>query len=312
MEIGGHIGLSRKRWNPKMRPYIYVKRYNPNPRDERRRDYFPPQYDVFNIPLVQTRLREAFDFLYQTAQAGGVILFVGTKTRQVQELIRQIAARTGVNYVYQRWLGGTLTNFKTINNSIRQLNLLNERREQGLSQYTKKEQIGINKKAIKLEKFFGGIKTMRGLPNVIVVDDPYHEKNAVTEAKKLGIAVVGIANTNADPTLLDYIVPANNASIRSITLYLNLLADAVAMAQGKAPLFAFKTDEEINIPAPPRRERSSSETRTVVSRRNSFASVDRRREAAAATNPAPAAASVSTHDAVSAAPATPSTTSNHA
>lgn len=264
MEVGGHIGYSKRRWNPKMKPYIYNKKGNNG------------QYDVLNTPLVQEKLKAAFDFLSEVAKNKGVILFVGTKTKQVQDLIKEIAARINVNYIYQRWLGGTLTNFKTINNSIKQLNKLIDMREKGLGQYTKKEQILMIKKLDKLEKFFGGIKTMRGLPNVIVVDDPIHEKNAVTEAKKLGIPVIALANTNADPDLIDYLIPVNNVSIRSVTLFMNLLADAVAIANGKKPIFAYKDDDEIVIAQVVRKERPDYQ-RNIVNRSHNYQGIQSQR-----------------------------------
>ncbi|WP_245595150.1 30S ribosomal protein S2 [[Mycoplasma] testudinis] len=262
MEVGGHIGFSKRRWNPKMKPYIYSKKPSGT------------QYDVLNVPLMQEKLQAAYEFIKEIATNNGVVLFVGTKTKQVQELIKEIAKRIDINYISQRWLGGTLTNFKTISNSIKQLNNLITEREKGLGQHTKKEQMLIIKKIDKLEKFFGGIKTMRGLPNVIVVDDPIHEKNAVTEAKKLNIPVVAIANTNADPNLIDYLVPGNNASIRSVTLFMNLFADAVAIAQGKQQLFAYKPDEEIVIAQVVRKER---DPRFVVNRSNSYHGFQNRR-----------------------------------
>ncbi|WP_052663890.1 30S ribosomal protein S2 [Mycoplasmoides alvi] len=265
MEVGGHIGVSKRRWNPKMKPYIYTKR-GVN---------FTTPYDVFNLPLVHEKLRNAFDFLFEVSKNNGTILFVGTKTKQVQELVKEIANRVpSISYIYQRWLGGTLTNFKTINNSIKQLKKLTERRENGLSEYTKKEQILIIKKLNKLEKFFGGIKNMHGLPNVIVVDDPVHEKNAIMEARKLNIPIVAIANTNANPNLIDYIVPANNTSIRSITLFMNLLADAVAMGINEKPLFAFKNDEEIVIAQIQRR---NYENRNVVNRQYNYKEIQNKR-----------------------------------
>lgn len=255
MEVGGHIGYSKKRWNPKMKPFIYT----------RRGYHFNPQYDVFNLPLLHEKLKTAFQFLTEIASNKGVILFVGTKNKQVQDLIKEIAKRIDVNYIYQRWLGGTLTNFKTIDNSIKQLHKLTKECEIGLGKYTKKEQILILKKKAKLEKFVGGIKNMRGLPNVIVIDDPVHEKNAVLEARKLNIPIVAISNTNADPDLIDYIVPANNTSIRSITLFMNILADAIAIGRGKEPLFAFKNDSEIVIAQPLRRE-----YRNIVNRSHNY------------------------------------------
>ncbi|AFP79142.1 30S ribosomal protein S2 [Mycoplasmoides gallisepticum WI01_2001.043-13-2P] len=251
LDVGAFNGVAKRKWNPKMKHYII-------PRNAAQ---FSAQFDLINSDLLNLKLHEAFNYLTEAAKAKKNILFVGTKSKAVQELIQSIAERTNSFYINQRWLGGTLTNFKTISNSINQLKRLIHTRDNDLTKYTKKEQIMIMKKLAKLERFFGGIKDMQGLPHVLVIDDPIKEKNAVTEARKLRIPVIALCNTNSDPNVITLPIPANNYNIRSVTLLLNLLGDAVALAQGNPAKFAFKPDEEIDIP-----QLVKKETRTVVNR----------------------------------------------
>ncbi|MDC4183127.1 30S ribosomal protein S2 [Mycoplasma bradburyae] len=251
LDVGAFNGVAKRKWNPKMKPYIIPRNMS----------QFSAQFDLINSDILNQRLHDAFNYLTEAAKAKKNILFVGTKSKGVQELIQSIAERTNTYYINQRWLGGTLTNFKTIGNSINQLKKLIHTRDNDLTKYTKKEQIMIMKKLAKLEKFFGGIKDMQGLPHVIVIDDPVKEKNAVTEARKLKIPVIALCNTNSDPNIITLPIPANNYNIRSVTLLLNLLGDAVAIANGNAPKFAYKPDEEIDIP-----QLVKKETRTVVNR----------------------------------------------
>ncbi|QZX48958.1 30S ribosomal protein S2 [Mycoplasma sp. E35C] len=251
LDVGAFNGVAKRKWNPKMKPYIIP----------RNMAQFNAQFDLINSDILNQRLHEAFNYLTEAAKAKKNILFVGTKSKAVQELIQSIAQRTNTYFINQRWLGGTLTNFKTISNSIKQLKKLIDTRDNDLTKYTKKEQIKIMKKLAKLEKFFGGIKDMQGLPHVLVIDDPVKEKNAVTEARKLRIPVIALCNTNSDPNLINLAIPANNYNIRSVTLLLNLLGDAIAIANGQPAKFAYKPDEEIDIP-----QLVKKETRTVVNR----------------------------------------------
>lgn len=233
IEAGVHIGLSVNRWNPRMSPYVFQKKR---------------KYCVFNTSKVLSCLRLAFDFLKQVASNNGQIL-VDTRNRRVQKWVRENCADIpNVHYVAQRWLGGTLTNLKTIHNSIDKLNsLTNLQKSDDFKKYTKKEQIAINKTVEKMIKFFGGIMNMNGLPDVLIVDDAVSGKNAISEANKLGIPVVALANTNANPQLINYIIPCNTHSPRSVVLILSALLDAIKITRGEPAKVAFKKDEEVEL-----------------------------------------------------------------
>lgn len=234
-ESGAHIGLNPKKWNPKMGSYIHAKRSNNH---------------VIDILKTILFLDRAYKFLQEVVQNGGKLLFVGTRGRAVKELIKTESARTQSYYATQRWLGGTLTNYSTISKSIKKLNELENliADEEKFSKYTKKEQIELSKQAAKLDKFYGGIKTMKSLPDVVIVIDPVNDINAVKEARKAKIPVIALANTNADPNLIDYIIPVNNYSIKSITLILGVLADAVAELKNEPTKVVNRQDSEIVLP----------------------------------------------------------------
>ncbi len=191
----------------------------------------------------------AYNFLHDIAKQGGKVLFVGTHNDSVKKYVAEEATRVGAFYVNQRWLGGTLTNFKTVNNSINKLNrLTNLLASENVGRYTKKQQLDMQRQVAKLERFIGGIKNMKGLPQVVVVTDPISEHNAVKEARDLHIPVVAIANTNANPDLIDFIVPANTHSIKTQWLLLGILADAIASAAGQPTKIIGKADGEILLP----------------------------------------------------------------
>ncbi len=234
METGAHIGLTAKKWNPKMKKYVYAKKG---------RNHI---IDIFNTMV---GLSDAFNFLKDYSSKGKVALFLGTKTYVVKKQIKDQAKRVNAFYVNQRWLGGTLTNFKTIQNSTKKLNELVMMQKIGdIEKYSKKEQIEKLKEIRKLNKFFGGIRTMNQLPDVLIVNDPVEEKNAIAEAKKLGIKIIAICNTNANPEGIDIVIPANNYSIKTVYLLIGILADAIAAGQGKPMMYAGKKDEEIILP----------------------------------------------------------------
>ncbi len=234
IEVGAHIGLHPRKWNPKMKYYIYAKRQNNH---------------VIDITKTLTNLNRAYLFLEELTKAGGKVLLVGTNGDLIKELIQKEAKRARAFSITQRWLGGTLTNFKNISKSIKKLNDNIELIKSGdINKYTKKEQIAIKKETDKLSKFYGGIRNMRKLPQALVILDSVIDKNAVLEAKKLNIPVVALANTNADPTLIDYIIPINNNSYKTIWLVLSILVDAIAIANGEAPLIVGKPDEQIIVP----------------------------------------------------------------
>ena len=211
LEAGVHFGHQTRRWNPKMKPYIFGARNG-----------------IYIIDLQKTvrYFRTAYSFLQKTAQNGEKILFVGTK-KQAQEAILEEAARAGQFYVNNRWLGGMLTNFSTIKRSIDRLKKIEVMAQDGTYDLlTKKEVLQLEREKAKLEKSLGGIKGMNRLPGAIFVIDPKKENIAVKEARKLGIPVVAVVDTNCDPEEIDYIIPGNDDAIRAIRLFAQKMADA--------------------------------------------------------------------------------------
>ena len=211
IDAGVHFGHQTKRWNPKMRPYIYGARNG-----------------IHIVDLDQTAqlFRKAFHFVSDAVARGGHVLFVGTK-RQAADVVYEEATRAGQFYVTGRWLGGTLTNFRTVKSSIDRLRDLERMEEDGtLDSFTKKEALSLRREKEKLNKFFGGIKLMNALPSVIFVIDPNHEHIAVKEGRKLHIPIVGLTDTNCDPDMVDFIIPGNDDAIRSIKLLTSRVADA--------------------------------------------------------------------------------------
>ena len=212
LEAGVHFGHQTRRWNPKMAEYIFTERNG-----------------IYIIDLQKTvkKIEEAYDFVRQVAADGGEILFVGTK-KQAQETIREEAQRVGMHFVDARWLGGMLTNFKTIKKRIERLAQLHKMEEDGtFDLLPKKEVIGLRGEMDKLEKYLGGIKNMKKLPGALFVVDPRKEKIAIAEAKKLGIPVVAIVDTNCDPEEVDYVIPGNDDAIRAVKLIASTMADAI-------------------------------------------------------------------------------------
>ncbi len=235
IQAGAHVGLSNWKWNPKMKPYIYkVSKKEKS------------QYHIIDLVKSLSFLKRAYDFLQDITNAGEKVLIVGTRGKILKELIAEEAKRSESYYVNQRWLGGTLTNFKIINKSIKKMNDNLKAIEDGsINNYTKKEQLLIQKQTDKLVKFYGGIRTMRKLPTAIIVLDPVNDVNAIKEARKLKIPVIALANTNADPELIDFIVPINNSSIKSVALVLNILIDAITSVKGEPTKVVGKNEDEI-------------------------------------------------------------------
>ena len=212
LEAGVHFGHQTRRWNPKMAAYIFTERNG-----------------IYIIDLQKTvkKLEEAYFFVRDTAAAGESILFVGTK-KQAQDAIKEEAERCGQFYVNARWLGGMLTNFKTMRTRINRLNQLKKMQEDGtFDLLPKKEVIKLQLEIAKLEKYLGGVKEMKKLPGAMFVVDPRKEKNAIAEARKLGIPVVAIVDTNCDPDEIDYVIPGNDDAIRAIKLISQTMANAV-------------------------------------------------------------------------------------
>ena len=230
LESGVHFGHQTRRWNPKMAPYIFTSRK-----------------DIHIIDLKRTavEIENAYAGLYDIAKDGGTVLFVGTK-KQAAEAIKEEAIRSGQFYVDHRWLGGTLTNFKTIRQRIKQLHSLYADEENGTwAKLPKKEVLDLSRQRAKLERFLGGIKDMQRLPQALFVVDPRTEEIAVMEARKLGIPVFGIVDTNCDPDLVDYIIPANDDAIRAVKLLTWVMANAVVEANGGV---VEKYDDEESAP----------------------------------------------------------------
>ena len=212
LEAGVHFGHHTRRWNPKMSEYIFTERNG---------------IYIINLQKTVKKFEEAYMFVRDVAAQKGTVLFVGTK-KQAAEAIKEEATRCGMYYVNVRWPGGMMTNFKTIKKSIARLNDLNKMQEDGtFDLLPKKEVAKMQKEIFDLEKSYGGIKTMDTLPSAIFVVDPKKEKNAILEAKKLGIPVVAIVDTNCDPDDADYVIPGNDDAIRAIKLISSVLADAV-------------------------------------------------------------------------------------
>ena len=212
LEAGVHFGHQTRRWNPKMAPYIYTERNG-----------------IYIIDLQKSvgKVDEAYDAIKNCVAEGGKILFVGTK-KQAQDTIKNEAERSGMYYVNQRWLGGMLTNFKTIQSRVAQLKKIEAMEEDGTFEVLpKKEVIKLKKQQEKLEKNLGGIKEMQDIPDMIFVVDPRKERNCIQEAHTLGIPLVGICDTNCDPEELDYVIPGNDDAIRAVKLIVSKMADAV-------------------------------------------------------------------------------------
>ncbi|HTH40254.1 MAG TPA: 30S ribosomal protein S2 [Rhodocyclaceae bacterium] len=217
LEAGVHFGHQTRFWNPKMAPYIFGHRN---------------KIHIVNLEKTLAKYNEAMAFLKKLSSQKGTILFVGTK-RQAREIIAEEAQRAGMPYVDERWLGGMLTNFKTVKVSIKRLKELEQLAEDGgFEKLTKKEALTLQRELDKLQKSIGGIKDMGGLPDAIFLVDVGYHKIAVTEANKLGIPVVGVVDTNHSPEGLDYLIPGNDDSSRAIRLYARGAADAIL--EGKA------------------------------------------------------------------------------
>ena len=212
LEAGVHFGHQTRRWNPKMAPYIYTERNG-----------------IYIVDLQKTvrKLEEAYNFVRQLAESGQSLLFVGTK-KQAQEAIREEATRCGQFYVNARWLGGMMTNFKTMRTRVDRLNQLKTMQEDGtFDMLPKKEVMKHLGEIAKLEKYLGGVKEMKKLPGALFIVDTRKERNAIAEAHKLGIPVVAIADTNCDPDEIDYVIPGNDDAIRAIKLISSIMANAV-------------------------------------------------------------------------------------
>jgi len=232
LEAGVHFGHQTRYWNPKMAPYIFGERN---------------RIHIINLEKSLPMAREAYGFVKAVVSDGGRVLFVGTK-RAAREAIRGQAERCGMPFVSQRWLGGMLTNFKTIRQSVKRLKVLEAMHEEGgFEGLTKKEVLGLRREQEKLERSLGGIKDMASLPDVLFVVDVDHEDIAVREARKLGIPVVAVVDTNCSPDQVDYVIPGNDDAMQAITLYATLVADAVLDGKASLPEVALGDDEFVEL-----------------------------------------------------------------
>ena len=249
LEAGAHFGHRTRYWNPKMRNFIFGERN---------------KIHIINLEQTLPALNEALDYLKSVAGRKNKILFVGTK-RSASKVIREQAQRCGMPYVDKRWLGGMLTNYKTIRQSIRRLKDLEKQSSDGtFDLLTKKEALSLHRELEKLERSLGGIKDMGGLPDVLFVVDVDHERIAISEANKLGIPVVGIVDSNSDPQGVDFVIPGNDDAIRSIRLFVVAIADAiiegVANFQGQVSEDDFVEVAAEEAPAAPAEEEDNTET----------------------------------------------------
>jgi small subunit ribosomal protein S2 len=232
LEAGVHFGHQTRYWNPKMAPFIFGSRNN---------------IHIINLEHTVPLFRKACDFVKRTASDGGTILFVGTK-RSARDSLKAQAERCGMPYVSHRWLGGMLTNFKTIKQSIKRLEELDQMQADGASvRLTKKEVLTLKREQAKLERSLGGIKSLSALPDAVFVIDVGHENIAVHEARVLGIPVVGVVDTNCSPDPVDYVIPGNDDAMKAAELYAIGIADAVLDGRASAPVLSVGEDEFVEL-----------------------------------------------------------------
>jgi len=232
LEAGVHFGHQKRRWNPKMKEFIYTTRD-----------------DIYIIDLQKTvkKLEEAYDAMKEIAQSGGKVLFVGTK-KQAQEAAEESAVRTNMYFVNERWLGGTLTNFKTIRSRIRRMEEIEQMEQDGIFEMLpKKEVIQIRKEYDKLNKNLRGIREMKKMPQALVIVDPRKEEIAIKEAHILGIPVFGVVDTNCDPDVVDYVIPGNDDAVRSVKLLIGVLTNAIAEVNGNEVLDFISEDDKTKV-----------------------------------------------------------------
>lgn len=217
LEAGSHFGHQKRRWNPKMDEYLYTVRDGVH---------------IFDLAKTAEGLGKAVEYVKELMAEGGTIIFLGTK-RQAQAIVNEEAKKAGVFYVTERWLGGTITNWEQISKRIKLLEKMKEKREKGeYDKYTKKENVLIGREIAKLERFLGGLSGLKKIPDALFVVDTVREIAAVKEAKMSGVKVVGMVDSNADPALVDYVIPANDDAVRSIKLVVSTIAEAAAEGMG--------------------------------------------------------------------------------
>ena len=244
LEAGVHFGHQTRRWNPKMKKYIFTERNG-----------------IYIIDLQKTvkKVEEAYNFIKQVSEDGGKVLFVGTK-KQAQESVKAEAERAGHFYVNQRWLGGILTNYKTISKRVKRISEIEKMEEDGtFDVLPKKEVVELKKEYDRLIKFLGGIRDMKSMPQALFVVDPRKERNAIAEARKLNIPIVGIVDTNCDPDEIDYVIPANDDAIRAVKLLTGKMADAILEGQQGVSNDEVAAEQNIDLNEEEATEKSSTE-----------------------------------------------------
>lgn len=288
LEAGVHFGHQTRYWNPKMAPYIFGARNN---------------IHIVNLEHTVPLFRSACAFIKSVAADGGNILFVGTK-RSAREAVQVEAARCGMPSVSYRWLGGTLTNFKTVRQSIKRLEELDELEQNGtFERLTKKEVLTLRREREKLERSFGGIKAMGGLPDALFVIDVGHEKIAVHEANKLGIPVVAVVDTNCSPEGVQYMIPGNDDAMRAAQLYAAAMADAVLEGKASIPALPEGEDEFVELDAEGRPKAARAPARRAPKRASAPATRGRAPARRAPAAEAPAAETPAAEAPAAAAPA---------
>lgn len=252
LEAGVHFGHQKKRWNPKMREYIFSSRD-----------------DIYIIDLQKTvkNLEEAYQKLEEIAKTGGKVIYVGTK-KQAKEAVEECATRTNMYFVNERWLGGTLTNFKTIRSRIKRLEEIEKMEKDGIFEVLPKKEVAILKKEYeKLNRYLRGIRNMERLPQAMIIVDPQKEINAIREARKLHIPVFGLVDTNGDPDLVDYVIPGNDDAVRAVKLILGGLTNAIAAVNGNE-VIDYVTEEE---KAPKKEKVAAEKTEEKVEKKETVA-----------------------------------------
>ncbi|UVD81495.1 30S ribosomal protein S2 [Mycoplasma iguanae] len=275
LEAGTYFGHRVANWNPKMKPYIHTKKMG---------------IHIIDIVKTQNAIEFAYKLVNKFAQKGASFIFVGTK-KQAKKTVEEQALRTNSAYVSERWLGGTLTNSKTIFSSVRKMYDLERLAENNFEGYTKKEGVLMTKELAKLRRNLNGIKNMKQQPQVMIVADPLTDLIAVKEARKKGVKVVGILDSNADPSLVDLGIPANDDSSKSIALILTILADAIVAAKNGKQLFAYQPESEVILPddgnkeqREQREQRRYNNPRTPYTKRE-FVNKETNKEQKTATEP---------------------------
>jgi len=230
LEFGAHFGHQSKRWNPKMKPYIYKEEKG---------------IHLFDLIKTQKALDEVLNLISKEAKEGKTFLFVGTK-KQVKDVIKEVAEETGSFYVNERWLGGTLTNFKQIEKSIEKLKEMEEKKEKGeYNEFTKKERLLLDREIARLERFFRGIVGLNGTPDYLIIVDVRKEKGAAIEARRKGIKIIGIVDSNSDPDLVDYVIPMNDDAIKPLGYVLHLFRDVIIEGKKTGKTNKTKTKKKV-------------------------------------------------------------------